>query len=65
MIVNFPETGLRSNVCIMDFSGGRRLQKGATREAQASPDLFAPSRALLLMPDGTMQVTSAEPELFR
>jgi len=58
MIVNFPEAGLRSSVCIMDFSGGRRLQKGATREAQASPDLFVPSRALLLIPDGTMRVIS-------
>jgi hypothetical protein len=61
IIVNYPETGLRSNVCVMDFSGGRRLQRRSTR----APDLFAPSRALLLMPDGTMQVISAEPELFR
>ena len=65
IIVNYPEAGLRSNVCVMDFSGGRRLQKRPTREGQASPDLFVPSRALLLLPDGTMQTTSAEPELFR
>jgi len=63
--VNYPEAGLRSNVCVMDFSGGRELQKRRTREAQASPDLFVPGRALLLMPDGTMQVTSTESELFR
>jgi len=63
--INYPDAGLRSNVCVMDFSGGRKLQKRSTREAQASPDLFAPSKALLLMPDGTMQVISTEPELFR
>jgi len=63
--INYPDAGLRSNVCIMDFSGGRTLQKRPTREAQASPDLAIPGEALLLMPDGTMQVTSTEPELFR
>jgi len=59
IVINYPETGLRSNVCVMDFSGGRKLQKKPT-----SPDLFVPSRALLLMPDGSIQTTSAEPELF-
>jgi len=65
IVVNYPDAGLRSNVCVMDFSGGRELQKRRTREAQASPELFVPGRALLLMPDGTMQITSTEPELFR
>jgi len=61
---NYPEAGLRSDVCIMDFSGGRKLQKRPSREAQGSPDLFIASEALLLMPDGTMQITSTEQELF-
>ena len=65
VVVNYPEAGLRSNICVMDFSGGRRLRKRTTREAQASPDLFVPGRALLLMPDGSIQITSTEPELFR
>ena len=64
VVVNYPDAGLRSNVCIMDFSGGRKLQKRLTRESQASPDLFVPGKALLLMPDGTMQITTTEPELF-
>ena len=63
--VNYPDTGLRSDVCIVDFSGGKRLQKKASRESQASPDLFVDSKALLLMPDGTMQATSTSPELFK
>jgi len=63
--INFPEAGLRSDVGIMDLSGGRRLQKIASRESQSSPDLSTPSKALLLMPDGTMQITSTEQELFR
>jgi hypothetical protein len=62
--VNFPDTGLRSDVCVMDFSGGRKLQKRASRESQGSPDSFVATKALLLMPDGMMQVVSAEPELF-
>jgi hypothetical protein len=48
----------------MDFSGGRKLQKRSTREALGSPDLSVPGKALLLMPDGTMQVTTTAPELF-
>ena len=63
--INFPEAGLRSDVCVMDLSGGRRLQKLASRESQSSPDLSTVDKALLLMPDGTMQITSTEPELFR
>jgi hypothetical protein len=64
---NYPDTGLRSDVCVMDFSGGRKLQKGArtAKEAQAAPDLFVTSKALLLMPDGTMQTITTEPELFK
>ena len=65
VIVNYPDEGLRSNVCVMDFSGGRELQKRSSRTAQASPDLFVPGSALLLMPDGAMHVTSTEPELFQ
>ena len=61
VIVNYPDTGLRSNVCLIDFSGGRKLQKRLTRAL----DLFVPGSALLLMPDGTMQTLSTEPELFR
>lgn len=63
--INYPDTGLRSNVCVLDFSGGRKLQKTLTREAQVSPDLFIAGKALLLMPDGTMQIITTEPELFR
>jgi hypothetical protein len=63
--INYPELGLRSYVCVMDFSGGRKLQKKPSREAQGSPDLSTASKALLLMPDGTMQITSTEQELFR
>lgn len=63
--INYPDTGLRSDVCMMDLSGGRKLQKKASRESQGSPDLFTAGKALLLMPDGTMQVTSTEQELFR
>ena len=65
VIINYPDTGLRSNVCVMDFDGGRKLQKRLTQKAQASPDLFVPGSALLLMPDGTMQITTTETELFR
>ncbi|MCL2005843.1 MAG: hypothetical protein FWG73_06725 [Planctomycetaceae bacterium] len=54
--VNFPDTGLRSGVCVMDLSGGRPFQKRTTREAQSSPDLSVPAGALLLLPDGSMQV---------
>ena len=54
--VNYPDTGLRSGVCIMDFSGGRKLQKKVSKESQGSPELFVACKALLLMPDGTMQV---------
>jgi len=63
--VNYPDTGLRSDVCILDFSGGKKLQKKASREAQGTPDLLVVGKALLLMPDGTMQVTSTTPEVFR
>jgi hypothetical protein len=63
--INYPDAGLRSDVCIMDLSGGRKLQKKASRESQGSPDLSTAGKALLLMPDGTMQVTSTEQELFR
>jgi hypothetical protein len=63
--INFPETGLRSDVCMMDLSGGRKLQKIASRASQGSPDLSTVDKALLLMPDGTMQITSTEQELFR
>jgi len=58
--INYPDVGLRSDVCIMDFSGGRKLQKRPT-----APDLFVVGKALLLMPDGTMQVTTTAPELFK
>jgi hypothetical protein len=58
--INYPDIGLRSDVCIMDFSGGRKLQKRPT-----APDLFVPGKVLLLMPDGTMQVTTTAPELFK
>ena len=64
IVVNYPDAGLRSNVCVMDYSGGRKLQKRQSREAQTSPDLFVSEKALLLMPDGAMQVTSTEQELF-
>ena len=64
VVVNYPDAGLVSNVCVMDFSGGRKLQRKSTREAQASPDLFVSGKALLLMPDGTMQATSTEPEFY-
>jgi hypothetical protein len=60
--LNYPDEGLRSDVCVLDFSGGRRLQKRSSRE---TPELFVPSKALLLMPDGTMQVTTTEPDVFR
>jgi len=63
--INYPDAGLRSDVCIMDWSGGRKLQKKASRESQGTPDLFVASQALLLMPDGTIQVSSTEQELFR
>ena len=63
--VNYPDSGLRSGICVMDFHGGRPLQKRLTREAQASPDLFVTGRALLLMPDGTMQTLSTAPKFFR
>jgi len=63
--INYPDAGLRSDVCVMDLSGGRKLQKKASRESQGSPDLSTTAKALLLMPDGTMQVTSTEQELFR
>ncbi|MDR0327683.1 MAG: hypothetical protein LBI05_05230 [Planctomycetaceae bacterium] len=62
--VNYPDTGLRSDVCIMDFSGGRKLQKRQSREAQGSPNLAIAGKALLLMPDGTMNVISTEQDLF-
>jgi len=61
---NYPDTGLRSDVCVMDFSGGRKLQKRQSRESQGSPELSVAGRALLLMPDGTMQEISTEQELF-
>jgi len=63
--VNYPDAGLRSDACVMDFSGGRKLQKKSSREAQGSPDLFVAGKALLLMSDGTMQMISTEQELFR
>jgi len=59
--VSYPDTGLRSGVCTLDFSGGRKLQKKASREAQGTPDLVVVGKALLLMPDGTMQTTSTVP----
>jgi hypothetical protein len=62
---NYPDVGLRSDVCVMDFAGGRKLQKRLTREAQSSPDLFIAGKALLLMPNGTMQTTSPTLELFK
>jgi len=52
--MNYPD--LRSDVCVLDFSGGRKLQKKESREARGTPDLFVPGKALLLLPDGTMQV---------
>jgi len=58
--LNYPESGLRSDVCVLDFSGGKKLQKRGSKEAQGTPDLFVPSKALLLMPDGTMQVVQAQ-----
>jgi hypothetical protein len=58
--INYPDSGLRSDVCVMDFSGGRKLQKRPTKEAQSSPDLSLTGKALLLMPDGTMQTRTAE-----
>lgn len=63
--VNYPDVGLRSDVCVLDFMGGRKLQKTPSREAQTSPELFAPGKALLLMPDGTMQITTTNQEMFR
>ena len=62
---NYPDSGLRSDVCIMDFSGGRTLQRKMSRESQGTPDLAVAGKALLLMPDGTMLITSTERELFR
>jgi hypothetical protein len=62
---NYPDDGLRSGVCVLDFSGGRKLQKRNTRESQTSPDLAIAGKALLLMPDGTMQVITTEPDVFR
>ena len=62
--INYPDAGLRSDVCVMDLIGGRRLQKRPSREAQGSPDLTVTGKALLLMPDGTMQITSTAQELF-
>jgi hypothetical protein len=59
--INYPEVGLRPDVCVMDFGGGRKLQKRPSRE---TPDLFVTGKALLLMPDGTMQVTTSAPELW-
>ena len=60
--VSYPDGGLRSDVCVLDFSGGKKLQKQSSREAQSSPDLFVASKALLLMPDGTMQTISTAQE---
>jgi hypothetical protein len=60
--LDFPDTGLRSNVCIADLSGGRKLQKGTSKEAGLSPDLVVTSKALLLHPNGMMQVASTLPE---
>ena len=57
--VNYPDAGLRSDVCVLDFSGGRPLQKRLTREAQTSPDLSIAGKALLLLPNGTMQVITS------
>ena len=65
IMMNYPDTGLRSDVCVMDLTGGRRLQKKQSRDSQASPDLFAPGKALLLMPNGTIQTISTGSELFR
>ena len=62
--INYPDNGLRSDVCIMDFSGGKKLQKRTSRESQGTPDLSTPSKALLLMPDGTIQTTSTTPNIF-
>lgn len=62
---NYPDAGLRSDVCIMDFSGGRKLQKKLSKGAQSSPDLFVAGKALLLMPDGTMQVMTTAPDAFK
>jgi hypothetical protein len=62
--INYPEEGLRTDACVMDFGGGKKLQKRTTRDAQGTPDLLVPSRALLLMPDGTMRITTTAPELF-
>jgi len=58
--VNYPDEGLRSDVCVLDFSGGRPLQKRLTREAQASPSLSVAGKALVLLPNGTMQVITSE-----
>jgi hypothetical protein len=63
--VNYPDGGLRSDVCVMDFSGGRKLQKRPTQAAQTSPDLLVAGKALLLMPDGTMHVLTTEPKSLR
>ena len=63
--VHYPDAGLRSGVCVMDLSGGRKLQKKPSREAQTSPELLIPGKALLLMPNGTMQMTTTEQNLFR
>ena len=58
--INYPDTGLRSDVCIMDFCGGKKLQK----KVQSSSDMFVTGKALLLMPDGTMQSATTTPELI-
>ena len=61
--VSYPD--LRSDVCVLDFSGGKKLQKRSSREAQSSPDLVVAGKALLLLPDGTMQTTSTASEAFK
>jgi hypothetical protein len=58
--INYPDMGLRSDVCVLDFSGGRKLQKKTSKEAQSTPDLFVPGKALLLLPDGTMYSAQTE-----
>jgi hypothetical protein len=62
---NYPDVGLRSDVCVLDFGGGRRLPKHSSRDAQTSPDLFVPGKALLLLPDGSMQTITTAPDLPR
>lgn len=56
MSASYPDAGLRSDVCVLDFSGGKKLQKRASRESLGTPDLFTREKALLLLPDGTMQI---------